>query len=475
MKHPGTGKRGTSHKMIKADFLISQKNNKKPAGQGKEYSLSLVSLGCDKNRVDSEIMLGMLGNKYTVTEDAMAADIIIVNTCGFIDAAKEESIHTILEMARFKDEGQCKLLMATGCLTQRYGEELLREMPELDVILGVNSYDKLDGYVERFIEQRERIIDTTWAESQVNDGTRILSTGLGTTAYIRIGEGCDNNCTYCIIPKIRGSYRSREKESVLNEARTLARAGVEEVIIIAQDTTMYGRDLYGRQTLHELLRELSEIQGIRWIRVMYMYPEGIYEELLDTMERSDKILPYFDMPIQHISDSVLRRMGRHTSRSEIEGRIQAIRRRMPEAVIRTSLISGFPGETEEEFQELKGWLAEARLDKVGVFTYSREEGTPAWHMQEHVPDELKDERRGTLMLVQQEVSLAKNRAKEGRTYEVLVEGHDGEFYTGRCWEMAPEVDGEVLIETDRELIIGSRIRVEIEEGLEYDLVGVIES
>lgn len=459
--------------MSKADFLISQKNKK--SAQGKEYSLSLISLGCDKNRVDSEIMLGMLGNKYTITEDAMTADIIIVNTCGFIEAAKEESINTILEMARFKEEGQCKLLIATGCLTQRYGEEILREMPELDVILGVNSYAKLDDYVELFIEQRERIIDTSWSETEVNDGIRILSTGIGTTAYIRIGEGCDNNCTYCIIPKIRGSYRSREKELVLNEAKGLAKAGVEEIIVISQDTTMYGRDLYGRQTLHELLRELSEISGVHWIRVMYMYPEGVYGELLDIMEESAKILPYFDMPIQHISDSVLRRMGRRTSRLEIEGRIGDIRKRMPDAVIRTSLISGFPGETEEEFLELKDWLREARLDKVGVFPYSREEGTPAWHMEEQIPEEIKEKRREELMLVQQKVSLEKNRSREGKTYGVVVEGYDGEFYTGRTWEMAPEVDGEVLIETNRELIIGSRIQVEISEGLEYDLVGVIES
>ena len=461
--------------MIKADFLISQHKNNRRASQGKEYTLSLVSLGCDKNRVDSEIMLGMLGNKYTVTEDAMAADIIIVNTCGFIDAAKEESINTILEMARFKEEGQCKLLMATGCLTQRYGEELLKEMPELDVILGVNSYDRLDGYVERFIEERERIIDTSWSEDEVNDGIRILSTGIGTTAYLRIGEGCDMNCTYCIIPKIRGSYRSREMASVLKEARTLAKAGVEEVIIVAQDTTMYGRDLYGRESLHELLQELEQIEGLSWIRVMYLYPEGIYEELLDTMSGSQKILTYFDMPIQHISDNVLRRMGRHTSRQEIEEKIQWIRSRMPEAILRTSLISGFPGETEEEFQELKNWLKEAKLDKVGVFAYSREEGTPAWHMADQIPEELKEERRGELMLVQQEVSLQKNRAKEGNVYDVVVEGHDGEFFTGRSWEMAPEVDGEILIDTDKELIIGSRMKVTIQEGLEYDLVGVIES
>ncbi len=452
--------------------MISHKNEKN-VNRGDRYKLSLVSLGCDKNRVDSEIMLGMLGNKYQMTEDPMAADIIIVNTCGFIDAAKEESINTILEMARFKEEGQCKLLMATGCLTQRYGEELLREMPELDVILGVNSYARLDEYVEKFIVDRQRIIDTAWSDIGVNDGRRILTTNFGTTAYVRIGEGCDNNCTYCIIPKIRGSYRSRDRASVLKEVRLLAGAGVREIIVIAQDITMFGRDTEGRQVLHELLKEMDEVEGLKWIRLMYMYPEGIYDELLDTIARSDKILPYFDMPIQQISDTVLRRMGRRTSRGAIEGIITRIRELMPDAVIRTSLITGFPGETEEEFQELNQWLAEIHLDKVGVFPYSKEEGTPAWHMKDQVEDETKIRRRGELMLTQQEVSLAKNQAKIGRIYDVLVEGRTEEYYTGRSFEMAPEIDGEVLIQTEKELIAGNWVRVRIIEALEYDLIGEV--
>lgn len=452
--------------------MISHKNEKN-VNRGDRYKLSLVSLGCDKNRVDSEIMLGMLGNKYQMTEDPMAADIIIVNTCGFIDAAKEESINTILEMARFKEEGQCKLLMATGCLTQRYGEELLREMPELDVILGVNSYARLDEYVEKFIVDRQRIIDTAWSDIGVNDGRRILTTNFGTTAYVRIGEGCDNNCTYCIIPKIRGSYRSRDRASVLKEVRLLAGAGVREIIVIAQDITMFGRDTEGRQVLHELLKEMDEVEGLKWIRLMYMYPEGIYDELLDTIARSDKILPYFDMPIQQISDTVLRRMGRRTSRGAIEGIITRIRELMPDAVIRTSLITGFPGETEEEFQELNQWLAEIHLDKVGVFPYSKEEGTPAWHMKDQVEDDTKIRRRGELMLTQQEVSLAKNQAKIGRIYDVLVEGRTEEYYTGRSFEMAPEIDGEVLIQTEKELIAGNWVRVRIIEALEYDLIGEV--
>lgn len=460
--------------MIRTDFIIKQKNETTEHSVKERYKLSLVSLGCDKNRVDSEIMLGVLGNKYEMTEDPMEADIIIVNTCGFIDAAKEESINTILEMAQYKTSGKCQLLMATGCLTQRYGEELLREMPELDVILGVNSYAKLDEYVEKFIIDRQRIVDTAWSDVGVNDGRRILTTNFGSTAYLRIGEGCDNNCTYCIIPKIRGAYRSREKESVLAEVKQLAQAGVGEIIVIAQDTTMYGRDLYNKQTLHELIGAMAEIEGVKWIRLMYMYPEGIYEELLETIQRSPKILPYFDMPIQHISDSVLRRMGRHTNRSEIEEIIRNIRGKMPEAVIRTSLISGFPGETEEEALELKNWLKEVKLDKVGVFTYSQEEGTPAWAMKDQIKEPVKKLRRSELMLVQQQVSLDKNEAKIGRVYYVLVEGRTEKHYTGRSFEMAPEIDGEILIESGRELIAGSWVKVRITQALEYDLIGVID-
>ncbi|NLB23572.1 MAG: 30S ribosomal protein S12 methylthiotransferase RimO [Clostridium sp.] len=458
--------------MIERDFLISKKTDK-GLNRGERYKLALVSLGCDKNRVDSEIMLGMLKNKYQMTEDPMEADIIIVNTCGFIEAAKEESINTILEMARFKEEGQCKLLIATGCLTQRYGEELMREMPELDVILGVNSYAKLDEYVEKFIVDRKRIIDTAWSDVGVNDGRRLLTTNFGMTAYVRIGEGCDNNCTYCIIPKIRGKYRSRDRDSIMTEIRLLADSGVREIIVIAQDITEYGRDTEGRQVLHELLEEMNGVEGLKWIRLLYMYPEGIYDDLLATIAKSEKILPYFDMPIQQISDSVLHRMGRRTNRQAIEEVIAKIRSLMPESIIRTSLITGFPGETEEEFEELKTWLTEIKLDKVGVFAYSKEEGTPAWHMKDQVSEEIKLERRGELMLAQQAVSLAKNEAKLGSVYDVLVEGKIEDYYTGRSYEMAPEIDGEILIETNKELIAGNWIKVKITEALEYDLIGEV--
>lgn len=452
--------------MTNTDFIIAKKK-KGPA----DYTVSLVSLGCDKNRVDSEIMLGILGDKYRISDDESSADIIIVNTCGFIEAAKEESIESILEMARYKEEGQCQLLMATGCLTQRYGEELLKEIPELDVILGVNSYEKLDEYVEKFIKDRQRILDTSWDETSINSGRRILTTGLGATAYLRIGEGCDNNCTYCIIPKIRGPHRSRPMESILKEAELLASQGVAEIILVAQDSTVYGTDLYGEKMLHKLLQELDKIEGLRWIRVLYMYPEGIYPELLETIAQGKRVLPYFDIPIQHISNSVLKRMARKTNRQNVEEVISAIRAKMPKATIRTTLITGFPKESEEEFEELKSWLAQSRLDKVGAFTYSREEGTPAYHMEGQIPEEIKEDRRGELMMVQQEVSLEKNRERVGRLYDVLVEGVDERGYYGRSVEMAPEIDGNIIIRTTKELIAGSFVTVKITEAEEYDLVG----
>lgn len=437
----------------------------------KKYKIGLVSLGCDKNRVDSEIALGVLRAKYQIVQDPIEADIIIVNTCGFIEDAKKESIDTIFEMARFKTEGNCKLLMATGCLTQRYGEELMKEMPELDIILGVNSYDKIDEYVAKFIDNKERIIDTSYSDLNINDGKRILTTSFGSTAYLRISEGCSKNCTYCIIPKIRGTYRSRQKENILEEAKKLVSTGVREIIIIAQDTTMYGTDIYGKQVLHELLDEISKIEELKWIRVMYMYPEGIYDELLETFSKNYKLLNYFDMPIQHISDSVLKRMGRLTNSSKIKSIIDRIREKTENPVIRTSLIVGFPGETEEEFDELINFVEEYKLDKVGVFTYSKEEGTAAYHMKNHIAKATKTKRREILMEIQQNVSYNINKDKIGRTYEVLVESRDEEFYLGRNYEMAPEIDGYVLIRTNKDLIAGSFITLKINDAYEYDLIG----
>lgn len=436
-----------------------------------KYKLGLVSLGCDKNRVDSEIMLGMLKNTYEITEEPKEADIIIVNTCGFIESSKQESIDTILEMAEYKKEYNCKLLMATGCLTQRYGEELLKLMPELDIILGVNNYGFLDQYVEKFIKTRERIMAVDYMDSGINEGERIVTTGFGQTAYLRISEGCSNHCTYCIIPKIRGTYRSRPMEKILEEAENLAKGGVQEVIVVAQDTTRYGTDLYGEKALPELLRKLKAIDGIKWIRVLYLYPEEFTDELIEELKTNDKVVKYLDLPIQHISDGVLKRMARRTKKEDIIELLRKLRREIPEIVLRTSLIVGFPGETEEEFKELYDFIDDIEFDKLGVFTYSKEEGTAAALMKGQIRKDVKERRRNLIMERQQAVSKRILQRKVGKTYEVLVEGMGEEGYYGRSSEMAPEVDGLIFIDTKKDIMVGSFVEVRIKEALEYDLVG----
>lgn len=439
-----------------------------------KYKIGLVSLGCDKNRIDSEIMLGMLRDKYILTEDPSEAEIIIVNTCGFIESSKQESIDTILEMAEYKKSHSCKLLMATGCLTQRYGEELLTLMPELDVILGVNNYGFLDTYVEKFINTREKIMMLDYSDQGINEGERVITTGFGQTAYLRISEGCSNFCTYCIIPKIRGKYRSREMDHILKEAAVLAESGTTELILVAQDTTRYGTDIYGKKTLPELLRRLREIEGIKWIRVLYLYPEEFDDELIYELRDNEKVVKYLDLPIQHISDSVLKRMARRTTRKTITELITKLRKEIPEIVLRTSLIVGFPQETDEEFQELVDFVEDVKFDKLGVFTYSKEEGTPAALMKGQIKKAVKDQRRDIIMSLQQGISKAANSQKVGRVYDVLVEGLDENGWYGRTAEMAPEIDGLVYIETDEELIAGSYVRTRITEATEYDLYGEIE-
>ena len=434
-----------------------------------KYKIGLVSLGCDKNRIDSEIMLGMLKNKYELTDDSKEADIIIVNTCGFIESSKQESIDTILEMAEYKKNHNCRLLMATGCLTQRYGEELLTLMPELDIILGVNNYGFLDQYVEKFISTKERIMALDYLDEGINEGERIITTGLGQTAYLRISEGCSNHCTYCIIPKIRGSYRSRQMDHILDEAKKLADSGVTEIIVVAQDTTRYGTDIYGKKSLPELLQKLKEIEGIKWIRVLYLYPEEFDDELISEIRDNEKVVKYLDLPIQHISDTVLKRMARRTKKEDILSLIEKLRKEIPDIVLRTSLIVGFPQETEEEFSELYDFVGDIRFDKLGVFTYSKEEGTAAALMKGQVKKADKEKRLDLIMTRQQEVSRDVNKKKIGRTYEVLVEGLGEEGYYGRSYEMAPEIDGLVFIDTDRDLVVGSYVNVKITEAAEYDL------
>ena len=423
-----------------------------------KYKVGMVSLGCDKNRVDSEIILGAMSKDYEITNNPKEADIIIVNTCGFIESAKQESINTILEMAEYKRKYKCKLLIATGCLTQRYGKELGELMPEIDIMLGVNDYVKINKHIREFVEENRKNLSVNYSDSNINEGERILTTNTG-SAYIRIAEGCNNFCTYCIIPKIRGKFRSRSMESILKEAESLAKQGVKELILIAQDTTMYGSDLFGKKSLHILLREISKIEGIEWIRVLYCYPEEIYDELIEEIATNDKVVKYLDLPIQHISSKILKLMGRKTTREDI--------------VIRTSLIVGFPQETREDFEELKEFLSNYKLDKVGVFKYSREEGTPAAIMDGQIDEEEKANREEELMLLQKDVSEEINKLKIGNIYDILVEGYNGEYYYGRNYEMAPEIDGNVFFKSLMKKEVGSIVRVKIVENTEYDLVGVV--
>lgn len=436
-----------------------------------KYKVGVVSLGCDKNRVDSEIMLGKIESNYVLTNDPKEADILIVNTCGFIESAKQESINTILDMAKYKHKHKCKLLIATGCLTQRYGKELLELMPEVDIMMGVNDYGKIDELIEDFIRDPRKILSVTYTDKTINEGIRIVTTEKS-TAYLRIAEGCDNFCTYCIIPKIRGKFRSRLEDNIIKEAKMLAKKGTKELILVAQDLTYYGMDLHGKQTLHLLIRELSKIEGIEWIRLLYCYPEEIYDELIEEIRENDKVCKYLDLPIQHVSNNVLKRMARRTTKEEIIAKIEKLRSRVDNIVLRTSLIVGFPGETEEDFNEIKDFLKEIKLDKVGVFKYSREEDTPAAKMEGHIEEEVKAEREKEAMLTQLEVSREINKAKVGRVYKVLIENKNKDYYMGRSYEMAPEIDGEVFIKGS-DLEKGKFYNIEIIEALDYDLIGVV--
>ena len=436
-----------------------------------KYKVGMVSLGCDKNRVDSEIMLGQVEREYELTNNPKEADIIIVNTCGFIEKAKQESINTILDMAKYKIKYKCKLLIATGCLTQRYGKELLDLMPELDIVLGVNDYEKINKAIEGFIKENKKISSTNFTNEGINEGKRIITTNKS-SAYLRIAEGCNNFCTYCIIPKIRGKFRSRKIENIIEEGKILANAGVKEIILIAQDTTNYGIDLYNEKRLHIVLRELSKIEGIEFIRVMYCYPEAIYGELIEEISKNDKVCKYLDLPIQHISNDILKRMGRKTSKEEIIDKIKTVRENVSNIVLRTSLIVGFPGETEEDFNELKEFLKEMKLDKVGVFTYSQEEDTPAALMENQIDEKIKQQREKELMEVQKEISKAINKSKVGRTYKVLVESENSDYFIGRSYEMAPDIDGLIYIK-EKNLNANKFYDVKIKEALEYDLIGVV--
>ena len=432
-----------------------------------------VSLGCDKNLVDSEVMLGLLRDRHhDITNDEAKAEVIVVNTCSFIHDAREESIQTILEMAELKKSGQCRLLIVTGCLAEKYKDEILEELPEVDAVVGTTAYDRICDVIDRSLDgERVQSFESIDRLPLVNT-RRVLTTG-GYSSYLKIGEGCDKHCTYCIIPKLRGNYRSVPLENVLKDARQLAESGVTEINIVAQETTTWGKDIYGEKRLPMLLKELCKVEGIRWIRLLYCYPEEITDELIQVIKEEPKICHYLDMPIQHSSDAILKRMGRRTSRQELEDIIGKLRREIPDIALRTTLITGFPGETEEDHENLKSFVETMGFDRLGVFTYSPEEGTPAERMPDQVPEEVKEERRDELMLLQQQISAEKTEQMVGKTLDVLVEGRIPEegIYVGRTYRDAPEVDGYIFIHAEEEIISGDFVTVKVTGADEYDLTG----
>ena len=436
-------------------------------------NILFISLGCDKNLVDSEVMLGLLDKKgYLIVDSEEDADIIVVNTCCFIHDAKEESIQTILEMAEYKKEGKLKALIVTGCLAQRYQQEIIDEIPEVDAVLGTTSYDHIVEAVEEALAGNGHVVlEDVDALPDVKE-KRLVTTG-GHYAYMKIAEGCDKHCTYCIIPKLRGNYRSVPMEKLLAEAKALADQGVKELILVAQETTVYGKDLYGEKSLHKLLRELCKISGIQWIRILYCYPEEIYDELIQTIKEENKVCHYLDLPIQHASDAVLKRMGRRTSKAQLVEIIEKLRKEIPDISLRTTLITGFPGETQEQHEELKDFVDEMEFDRLGVFTYSPEEDTPAATMTEQIPEEVKEDRQAELMELQQEIAFDLAEDMVGREVLVMIEGKvaDENAYVGRTYKDAPNVDGLIFINTDEELMSGDFARVRVTGALEYDLIG----
>ena len=433
-----------------------------------------ISLGCDKNLVDSERMLGLLEQEhFTMTDSETEADVIVVNTCCFIGDAKEESIQNILEMAEYRKHGSCKALIVTGCLAQRYRQEIIDEIPEVDAVLGTNSFDKLIPAVKAALEKHEKSLVLEPLEGFASEtGRRILTTG-GHFAYLKIAEGCDKHCTYCIIPKVRGNYRSVPMENLLQEAETLAEQGVKELILVAQETTLYGKDLYGEKSLHRLLQELCKIKGIRWIRILYCYPEEIYPELIQVMKEEKKICHYLDLPIQHANDTILKRMGRRTTKAELLDIIHTLRSEIPDIVLRTTLITGFPGETEEQHEELMDFVDDVEFERLGVFTYSPEEDTPAALMEDQIPEEIKQKRRNEIMELQQDIAFEKAENMVGRELLAMVEGEvSGEnAYVARTYGDAPNVDGYLFINTAETLVSGDFARVKVTGALEYDLIG----
>ena len=438
--------------------------------------LLCVSLGCDKNLVDSEKMMGLLrADGWTFTDDEQEADAILINTCCFIGDAKEESVNTILEMADLKQNGKLKALLVTGCMAQRYKQEIIDEIPEVDAIVGTSSYDEIRNVLRKVLEQEGPV--SCFKELSYTPAVReerVVSTG-GYYAFLKIAEGCDKRCTYCIIPDLRGPYRSVPMEELVNEAKALAENGVRELILVAQETTLYGLDLYGEKRLPQLLSQLAKIPGIYWIRIQYCYPEEITDELIEVIKTEEKVCHYLDIPIQHASDRILKRMNRRTTRKQLEEMIRKLRREIPDIVLRTTLISGFPGETEEDHQTLMEFVDEMEVDRLGVFAYSAEEDTPAASFPDQIPQELKEERRDEIMELQQEIAFAHSEEMVGRILDVMIEGKvaDEPAYVGRTYMDAPNVDGLIFVDTGEALMSGDFVRVRVTQAAEYDLIGEV--
>ena len=449
-------------------------------------NVGFISLGCSKNLIDTEALIGEFKkNKYNIVNEEEKADILVINTCGFIESAKEEAINTILEMAEYKKK-RCKYLIVMGCLVQRYYEELIKALPEVDLFIKIENYDnlwsKIEDLLKRGIVEKEKNASKKISEipqmpmlKQEEFLNRTITTGTN-YAYIKIGEGCSNKCTYCAIPYIRGPFASRKMEDILEEANMLAKKGIKELIVIAQDTTKYGVDIYGESKLAELLEKLTEIEGIKWIRFLYSYPEGITEELIDVVAKNDKIAKYFDIPIQHISDKILKRMNRKTNKKQIENLIANIRNKIPNVILRTSLIVGFPGETKEDFEELNEFVKQTRFDKLGTFMYSKEDGTPAEKLPEQIHGNTKKARYNKIMKTQQEISRKLQEDKIGKTYEVLVEdmSFDGKYYIGRTMQDVPDIDGIVYIKNENDKIqddlLNHFVNCKVIDVSNYDLI-----
>ncbi len=440
--------------------------------------VAFISLGCDKNLVDSEVMLGLCRKEgINIIQEEEKADVIVINTCCFINDALEESIDTILQAGKLKETGNCKAIIVAGCLGQRYEKEIFDELPEVDAVLGTTEYESIVEAVKAVLEGKKikTLGDFDKVMKDENNSINRVVTTAGHYAYLKIAEGCDSHCTYCVIPSLRGKYRSRSMESLIEETKTLAAQGVKELILVAQDTAVYGKDIYGKSVLDELLKNICKVDGIEWVRLLYCYPENITDKTIEVMASEKKILHYLDMPVQHGSDSVLKRMGRRSTAKLIKEKVEKLRKAMPDIAIRTSIITGFPQETGEEFGALAEFIQDIRFDRLGVFTYSREEGTPAAKMDGQISEELKQERKEIIMDIQRNISAEKCRSFEGKELKVIVEGKlpDDNIYCARSYRDAPEIDGLVFVKSEEELLTGDFVNVLITASSDYDLYGDI--